>query len=154
MNDTIDRIYRHSMNWQKPLLWLRINFGYMRSEIGSVTGAGEDFVGLKQAVGQLEEALASFARSEIWLFEEACTSDRSPHMSSLLGMQRPLFAMRNTLEASVNALEQEIKFLPVSHLRTRPFPLCSRCIEEICKAHGQVRVAIDEVVSTIDANVA
>ncbi len=55
MNDTIDRIYRHSMNWQKPLLWLRINFGYMRSKIGSATGAGEDLVGLKQAMGNLKK---------------------------------------------------------------------------------------------------
>lgn len=151
MNDSIERLYRDSMNWQKPLLWLRINLGYIRSEIKSATSAGEDMTGLNRAVEQLEKALATFASSEMWLFEEECTSDQSPHMSAILGMQRPLFIMRNALGASINAVKQEIKSYKETH--TQSLLICSRSVEEISKAQGQVREAIDDLVSKIDANV-
>jgi hypothetical protein len=154
MNDTIDHIYRHGTNWQKPLLWLRINLGYMSSEIELVTTAGDDVTGLEQAVGQLEEALAAFARSEMGLFKEACTSDRSPYMSAILGMKRPLLTMQNMLTSGVDALKQEFKCSTEAPLSTRSLPVCRRCIEEISKAHDQVRGAIHDLSKNIDANVA
>lgn len=153
MAEIVNSTYTHSLEWQKPLTWLRINIAYIHSELEELaTIADENTEQLTDVVKQFDSALEEFTQAEMRLFVEARTSERSPHINALSCLLIPLFEMRDAFDASQQAFHMEVIRQRSFNPNSSTLALCHCCGAEIFGARNEVREAIDRFITQIEDN--
>ena len=154
MGDIINSTYAHSLEWQKPLTWMRVNIAYMASELSALDGErGEHIQRLRKLLTEFEAAFASFARDEMHLFTEARTAERSPLPGAISGMIYPLLAMEKAFNECILGFHAEVRRLREVAPAASLLPLlCQSCGAELLGAYSELVDAIGRLKTTIERN--
>jgi hypothetical protein len=153
MPETVNNIYQSSLEWLPRITWIRVNMGFMRSEIAELKKEPtEETAGIAKVLGLFDDALIEFAKQEMLLFEEARTSERTHLPWAISELRRPLFAMSTAFDECRHSLIAEVESLRITHEGSSTLALCHCCGAEIFKSHQEVCEAILRLIQVIDSN--
>jgi hypothetical protein len=153
MPETVNNIYQSSLEWLPSITWIRVNMGFMRSEIEELKKEPtEETAGIAKVLGLFDDALTEFAKQEMLLFVEARTSERSPLPWALSELHHPLFAMSTAFDECRKAFIAEVERLRITLEGSSTLALCHCCGAEIYKSHQEVCEAVSRLIQVIDAN--
>jgi hypothetical protein len=153
MADIVNSAYNHSLQWQAPLTWMRVNFAYIRSELDELAGVeDEPTEGITKLLPQFEASLARFIQEEARLFLEARTSERSPAPGAISRMLLPLMAMRSAFDEFKHSFHLEVMRLRLIDEDCSTLALCHCCGAEMFSSHNKVCEGIGNLMETIEAN--
>jgi hypothetical protein len=155
MGDIVNSIYRHSLQWIKPLTRMRFNVAYIQSEASAQTDERNgNSHRLKAILAGFEAAFVEFAGWEMRLFVSARTAERSYFTASLSELLGPLNAMRRIFDNQILAFHDEVKRQQNTTSAGDSLLLCPCRGEEIYKSHAEVCDAISNLHQMIESNLA
>ena len=150
MAELVNQMYEYSLDWQASLAWLKVNIGYLRSEMADFKIHGDDLGPLPQLLDSYEKPLQEFVRLETEFYEEARTAEREEKTEAVKRLKEPLLKLRECFRPFINAYHAEVEKSRGNGKLVSS--LLMGCGTEILNAFRALVEAIDRVRDEVDKN--
>jgi hypothetical protein len=115
MGDTINKVYSHALHWQALITWIKVNLGYIQSELTHMAATVEaDITEAQALVSEWEAAITKFSGLEMAFFRNARTAERMFFTHHLELLFPPLYEMRGHFRPETARLDEVVQSQPAA----------------------------------------
>jgi hypothetical protein len=109
MGAIVNQTFDASLKWQKPQTWMRVNIGYIASELQSDQLQRFETETLRNLVSDFYVLAGEFTLAEMELFIAARTAEQDPDATRPELLAQPLRTLRNLFDAWFDAFHAEVE---------------------------------------------
>ena len=148
MGDMVNRTSEVAAEWQRHVVWIRMNVAYIKAELPALSAFGHDVSDIEALVTSFESAFEQFCRSELDVFVAARASEVSDAEKQTLtgNLHRTREPFRSWLREYHGVVEQQRAAGPPG----LPLVLLQSCGSELFKAYKCFVDVIDGYVREIE----
>ncbi len=96
MGDIVNRTAAAAFDWQRPIVWIRINIGYMLVETADLAKQGDTVTDIEELLSKFNDTFAIFSQAELRVFvaARAVEVDKSlaPNLNTALEVMAKSFS--------------------------------------------------------------
>ena len=142
MGEMVNRIFDVASQWQRQIIWIRINVGYIRAELGYLSASGHDVSNIQALLDSFDSTFEQFCRNELGVFVAARLSETDQKETNTPGQLRQLReSFSSWLDDYNDVVEAMEKKAADSH---GPLVLLHGCGGELLNAHSRFVKVIDQ----------
>jgi hypothetical protein len=71
MGRIVNAVAKAALDWQPPIVWIRVNIGYMRVEVDDIENKGQQVADVQALLSRFDDAFSGFAQAELAVFKAA-----------------------------------------------------------------------------------
>jgi hypothetical protein len=109
MGAIVNQTFEASLKWQRPQTWMRVNIGYIASELQSDLLEPLETETLRTLVSDFYVLAGKFTLAEMELFIAARTAEQDPDTHRPERLAQPLRTLRNLFDAWFDAFHAEVE---------------------------------------------
>ena len=147
MGDTVNRTSEIAAEWQRHIVWIRMNAAYIRAELAYLSGEGHDVSDIQVLLDSFDSTFEQFTLIESGVFVAARLSETGQAEKEALagGLRR----MRESFSAWLHDYDQLIQVKEAADPQA-PLVLLQCCGGELLTAHSRFVNVIDAYVDEIE----
>jgi hypothetical protein len=141
VGDIVNATAKAAFHWQLPVVWIRVNIGYMLVETDDMAKERHQVADVQALLARFDDAYSAFARAELAVFKAARRAELQP--------SQPPRALSQALQLMGNGFLpwlDELKSVVTDRERAAPdgaLMLLHSMGAEILKAYGEFREVVD-----------
>ncbi|MFC1806664.1 hypothetical protein ACFL09_06780 [Planctomycetota bacterium] len=150
MGDIVNRTSEVAGEWQRHVVWVRMNVAFIRAELPDVSGAGHDVSDIEALVASFESVFEQFCRNEFGVFvaARAAETDDSQREALVTSLRRTRGSFRSWLR-DYNGIVEKTKAEAAGRPAGLPLVLLLCCGGELLTGHNRFVDVIDAYLDEI-----
>ena len=141
MGEIVNRTADFAAEWQRHIIWIRINLGYIMAELPHLSKSGEDVSDIKALVVSFDSAFEQFYRDEQEIFTTARRAEIDDEGKSKLVNR--LRGLKETLNPCISAYNDVVEERKIDKPSSLAMMLLTSCGAELMGAYFQFVGVVD-----------
>ena len=148
MGETVNRTAAVAAEWQRHVVWIRMNVAYIKAELPGVSELGHDVSDIEALLASFEPVFEQFCRNELDVFVAARASETGDAETPTL--IAALRHMRDSFRAWLNEYHAVVEKTQAAGEPSLPCVLLHGCGAELLNAQSRFADVIDAYVDELE----